>query len=501
MMRTTAEPIPAILDLDQAIEDFRKTVTPLLDPAQEENWDGIKLKEKELAILRAGLRLVGHCIAILIYQLCLVESVRLAASARVRGKAGLHYVRQAFKEVPITLIGGVQVRVKTLYRLSRKCTKRRGRKKKRGKRGKSQGQGYYPVLVLLGISERVSPLVRCRVAQLATQSPSFEQAKQEMAWLGLGFSTSRIRRISRAFCAVGLKIRAERLSRMKAEELPAGDRLKGKRVVVSVDGGRIRIRKNTTRGRKRKSGRRGYEGEWKEPKLLTMYVLDEQGRKVISVDVPLVNDGTLMGKDKFLEMLRLYLRELGIALAKVVVLIGDGAKWIWNNIPSLLKSLGCRPEQIVQILDYCHACEHVYDLGEAIFGATSQSKGWARRWCQRLKQGRARSLLKEVERYLAKKESKDLGEMRTEYNYFKRHQENGRLDYPQFRASKLPIGSGAVESLIRQVVNLRLKGSGKFWLLETAEAFLHARCQWAAHLWSDYCDAVFAFGLAPVSAI
>jgi hypothetical protein len=41
---------------------------------------------------------------------------------------------------------------------------------------------------------------------------------------------------------------------------------------------------------------------------------------------------------------------------------------------------------------------------------------------------------------------------------------------------KLPIGSGAVESLIRQVIKLRLKGNGKFWLPENAEIILHGRC-------------------------
>ena len=110
-MQATVEPTPAILNLDQAIERFRETVSPLIDPEQEENWEGVKLKEKEMAILQAGLELVGHCIAILIYHLSLTASVKLAANVRAHGKAGLNYGNQAIKEVPITLIGGVEVRV------------------------------------------------------------------------------------------------------------------------------------------------------------------------------------------------------------------------------------------------------------------------------------------------------------------------------------------------------------------------------------------------------
>lgn len=501
MIATTSEPIPAILDLEQAIDEFRATVTPLLDPAQEEHWDGAKLKAKEEAILLAGLRLVGHCIALLIYQLVLTESVKVAANVRAQGVAGLNYVNQAFKEVTITLIGGVQVRVPALYKLSRQRKKGRGRKRKRGKRGPSRGQGFYPVLVLLGIGDGVSPLVRCLVTQAATQTDSFEQARPMVAWLGLGFSTRRIRRISRAFCQVGLQVRAARMARRAASSGPPGEALQGQRVVVSVDGGRLCIRQPKTRGRKRKSGRRGYDTEWKEPKLLTIYVLDAQGRKVVSTEVPLVHDGTLMGKEEFLKLLRFYLHELGIALAEAVILIGDGAPWIWNNVPALLEELGCRPEQITQILDYYHASKHLHQLAEALFGGTPQAKGWARKWAKRLKRGRARALLTEISRYLARKDCKDLEEVQTQYDYFKGHHEKGRLDYARFKANKLPIGSGVVESLIRQVVNLRLKGSGKSWLLETAEAFLHARCQWAAHRWSDYCDAILTFGLAPLPAI
>jgi len=36
-------------------------------------------------------------------------------------------------------------------------------------------------------------------------------------------------------------------------------------------------------------------------------------------------------------------------------------------------------------------------------------------------------------------------------------------------ARKLPLGIGAVESLIPQVVNLRMKGNNKFWLQNNAE--------------------------------
>lgn len=49
------------------------------------------------------------------------------------------------------------------------------------------------------------------------------------------------------------------------------------------------------------------------------------------------------------------------------------------------------------------------------------------------------------------------------------------LKYNTVASLKLPLGSGAVESLIRQVVNLRMKGNSKFWLKNNAEIMLHQR--------------------------
>ena len=52
-------------------------------------------------------------------------------------------------------------------------------------------------------------------------------------------------------------------------------------------------------------------------------------------------------------------------------------------------------------------------------------------------------------------------------------------------------------SLIRQVVNLRLKGAGKFWLAQHAEILLHGRCQWAAGQWNQFCQRILTAGLVP----
>ena len=72
--------------------------------------------------------------------------------------------------------------------------------------------------------------------------------------------------------------------------------------------------------------------------------------------------------------------------------------------------------------------------------------------------------------------------IRTQRDYFVKH--SARMAYKRLRAIKMPIGSGSVESAIRRVVNLRLKGPCIFWCKENAEAILLLRCYWKAGRWN-----------------
>jgi hypothetical protein len=65
------------------------------------------------------------------------------------------------------------------------------------------------------------------------------------------------------------------------------------------------------------------------------------------------------------------------------------------------------------------------------------------------------------------------------------------LNYAKVLARILPIGSGAMESLIRQVVNLRMKENSKFWLKDNGEIMLNLCCQWIAGSWRNFCNSLF----------
>ena len=98
--------------------------------------------------------------------------------------------------------------------------------------------------------------------------------------------------------------------------------------------------------------RRGYHGEWVEPKLLTIYTVDEKGKKIKTGEIPITNDGTYGNFKDFLEILEMYLVSLGISQAKQVLLLADGAEWIWNHIPPIRSRLNCPTPY--QLRDFYH---------------------------------------------------------------------------------------------------------------------------------------------------
>lgn len=200
-----------------------------------------------------------------------------------------------------------------------------------------------------------------------------------------------------------------------------------------------------------------------------------------------------------MQLLEMHLLRLGINQAKQVLLLADGAEWIWLRIPPLLKRLGCQPESIHELLDFYHAAEHLQSFAKAAFTKPEVAQDWFKQARSVLKRGRVADLIVCMQTLVQHSSGECQKTLSGQLAYFTTGQQHQRLNYEKVAAIKLPIGSGAIESLIRQVVNLRLKGTGKFWMLEHAEIMLHARCQWAAGTWAwtNFCDSILTACLYP----
>jgi hypothetical protein len=336
------------------------------------------------------------------------------------------------------------------------------------------GGGLYPELAAFGFHQGQSAALVSRVARAVALLPSFAVAQRELANDGLQLDSKTVRGITHQLGRDFLAARRLDLERFRQGQMPAGTRLKGKRVVAQLDGGRIRLRKVTRKQKgkgKNKLQHRRYKGQWREPKLLTIFEIDGQGKKVQTARVLI--DGTFQGPDEVMELLAMHLHSLGAASAEVVVFVADGAPWIWERLPWVVARVGLESKRVDYVLDFYHAVHHVgLALAKAGLEAAEHRRVYKmlRKW---LKAGKPWDVLAELRR-LGRRHGV-LGAMRVELAYLQKHRKAGRLRYSRLRSQGLPIGSGAVESAIRRVVNLRLKGNGQMWLEENAEGMILLR--------------------------
>ncbi len=482
--------IPATLDLTQSLKSFEQAIAAEMSLSDVCQWDGRTVCEREQSIRQAALIVAGQCIALLLHKLSESKEAHITAVKQTQGWWHPKSKGNGRVERQILCLGNVVVCLRLPYVVERS-------KKLPGKRPKARGQGFCPFLRWLCMEEGITPLLWSTVAQAGTVSSSFALARSLLQNWGVRISIKRIERLTYHFNKQGLSSRSSQLFQLKQGTLPVIPVLKNQRVVIAVDGGRTRIRHAKKGKRRQNTNRHGYKGEWVEPKLLTIYVVDHQGKRINTTVIPVINDGTYGKLQPFLELLEMHLVHNGINLASQVLLIADGAEWIWKHIPPLLQRLGCPPESNSELLDFYHATEHLHTFAEAAFTQLREQQTWFKQARSTLKRGQSTELLEQMQALSKKVCSERRRAMISEIHYFTKFHQQKRLSYSQVAGMKMPIGSGAIESLIRQVVNQRLKGNGKFWLLENAEAILYARCQWAAGTWSTFCDSILTARLYP----
>src|SRR5215471_4767825 len=343
-------------------------------------------------------------------------------------------------------------------------------RRKGQRRAGKRDAGVYAGLVLLGIYDRCPPALAAEVSLLAAMLGSLDEAPAVLTDRGMALDTKTVRRIAYRYAA---RARLEQQRDTAAFE----DTVAGRRVVISSDGGRLRLRE-TKRGPKTTKGRQRYTGAWREPKVLIVYVVDAEGKREASF-APVI-DATLQGPDAVFALLRTYLQRLAITQADQVLFIADGAPWIWKRVPRLVQALGLPAERVHALLDFYHAVQR---LGQV----AALRKDWSAKARTRWRTQQRHLLLQgEVEQVIAAMQALCRGRnskaIRAQSSYFIKNQ--SRMAYAKLLAMKLPIGSGAIESTVRRVVNLRLKGPSLFWCRASAEAILLLRSYYKAGRWN-----------------
>ena len=370
---------------------------------------------------------------------------------------------------PLKNDGKVRVRVRTAQGHTVPLWVTYYRRKGQRRAGK-RSAGVYAGLVLLGIYDRCTPALASEVSLLAAMLGSLAEAQDVLAARGVELDTKTVRLIAYRYAARARL--AQQIERTAFEDTVAG-----RRVVISSDGGRLRLRE-PKRGPQTKKGRRRYTGAWRAPKVLIVYGVDAEGKQE-SRFAPFI-DATLQGPDAVFALLRTSLQRLEITQADHVLFLADGAPWIWKRVPLLVQALGLATAQVHELLDFYHAVQH---LGQV----AALRKDWSAKARTRWRTQQRRLLMRgEVEQVITAVHDLCRGRnskaIRKHREYFIKNQH--RMAYAQLMALKLPIGSGAIESAVRRVVNLRLKGPSLFWCRASAEAILLLRSYYKAGRWN-----------------
>ena len=392
----------------------------------------------------------------------------------------------SYRDVAVCLVDGAVALVpRTPYAMNPKPPRSRpGRRRGVGRRGPS-GSGCYPVLARLGFLGRTSPVMTSSVARAASELGSYAEARESLAARGMDLDLKAVRLIAHRVADAGLEARRTLADAEETREL------EGKRVVVTFDGGRLRTRVSGKRGRRREeTGRRGYDTPWREPALVAVYTVDEEGKK--TSERPWY-EATLNGWDEAFLIAADLLRHLGARHAREIVIAGDGAPTIWERVDALVNALDLDRSRLRLFVDFWHAVEHLHDTAELVRHWSPEERvRWVRARRRELFNGHCDRVVVAI-RELAV--GRNAGEIGSEADYFESRK--ALMQYAELRAAHLPIGTGAVESAIRRVVNLRMKGPGIFWEEANAERMLLLRCRQKAGRWDELERAVYARAAAP----
>jgi hypothetical protein len=156
------------------------------------------------------------------------------------------------------------------------------------------------------------------------------------------------------------------------------------------------------------------------------------------------------------------------AVLRPVVVLGDGAKWIWDEVAA---SFGAERTEIV---DWWHAAEHLWELSKVLHGdGTPEATVWAEHAKHLLWRHGPIPLLALL-RETVPLSAKALKVLQRERGYFTTNA--CRMQYPWFRKQDLTVASGAAEAGAKHLVQQRMKRAGMRWSELGARAILHLRC-------------------------
>jgi hypothetical protein len=250
-------------------------------------------------------------------------------------------------------------------------------------------------------------------------------------------------------------------------------------LVISLDGGRLQTRQEDP------------AEKWKEDKVAVIYdavPVPEVAREEYSGPAPITRSivATMGPWDRLGDLASALADQRGYSHALQTLFLSDGAIGIRSQ----------RERAFVNatfVLDWKHATDHIAQVSQALFGSTPQAEHWRDEHKELLWNGRVDLVIAHIRKHIRKlgpprrksSENDPRRILAQNLEYFTSNSEG--MDYPTYRKNGWPIGSGIIESTVKQV-GIRMKGSEKHWSMPGAEQTLQVVSLLISddHRWNEF---------------
>ena len=165
----------------------------------------------------------------------------------------------------------------------------------------------------------------------------------------------------------------------------------------------------------------------------------------------------------------------GLGVNSSIHCVGDGAKWIENQVNRVFDNQGS------YLIDFFHLCEYLAPVTEK----NNQNKPKYEEYKEMIKNGNIAEVVEQLRPYVEPDKFADKNApVRKCIRYIKNRP--GQFDYQNAIKNDLPIGSGQIESAHRYVIQSRLKLTGAWWKKDIADNMLALRTLRANNMWEEY---------------
>ena len=357
----------------------------------------------------------------------------------------------------------------------------------------------FPADHALGLSRHApaSPYVQEMAALLVSKMPP-EQAVLVAQRLGLQLSRCTLDREAHRQGLRAEEARAAHLSQLDTwEGLQGLSAAEGPppqpfTLVIEIDAWNIRERDHW--GETEKLRAKGEKvPRWHWVYVGTVFRLDHRahtagGRALISQRAYAVTRG---GVEALIRQLYYQALVSGLAQAKDVLVIADGAVWIWNVATDRFPAARQR-------LDLYHGEEHLWSVAHELYGKdTPEARHWVEPLLKQLRDDDGPGLIRSLQELQPRLAQSLQEKVQKQIDYFDHNASRlgyreiiharkalkaGRATAAEILKANEPLGSGAVESTCRQY-QCRFKRTGQFWSTAGDEALMCLETFWRNGQW------------------